>query len=518
MNFDLTQLLQQGPVRELLLNQVTKHLGVTNETGGNLLTKGLSMILGGMSHKASSTEGANSLFNLIRNTNLQGNPLDILMGKADTTAVNTNSSNLLELGKNLLPSLFGDRADVVTNHLATSTNTSPAAAKGILGMLLPIIFSFFKDKISSGLGLSNFTNLLAEQTRAASTHLDAGALGALGFANKSFSDVLSNVAKVGTVATAATAAHTATAKTATTTTRTEPAKSSGLSKWLIGAGILLAALFGIKSCSDKGTTATAPAPAAQTAAQAPATESVKVTEGLGDLAWTKTDKDLTVSGTVQNEGIKANILDAFKGLAAGLPLVDKLTVDAKADKFSFDNFAGLANLFKDFPGVNGAFADKVFNLMGEVNSQEAKTSLVEKAKALLGNLFTINADKVNVNEPEAEVLADMSLSKLDLDIMFATASSDISPRYFRRLNALAQYIVENKRTGEIAGYTDNVGDAAANQKLSEERANAVRNYLIKQGVPAESLTAIGYGQENPVADNSTEEGRTKNRRIEFNVR
>lgn len=642
MNFDLTQLLQQGPVRELLLNQVTKHLGVTNETGGNLLTKGLSMILGGMSHKASSTEGANSLINLIRNTNLQGNPLDILMGK--TNADSTNGFNLLEVGKNLLPSLFGDRTDVVTNHLATSTDTSPAAAKGILGMLLPIIFSFFKDKISSGLGLSNFTNLLAEQTRAASTNLDAGALGALGFANKSFSDVLSNVAKVGTVATAA---HTATAKTATTTTtRTEPAKSPGLSKWLIGAGIVLAALFGIKSCSDKGTTATAPTPAAQTATQAPAAESVKVTEGLGNLAWEKTDKDLTVSGTVQNDGIKANILDAFKGLASGLPLVDKLTVDAKADKFSFDNFAGLANLFKDFPGVNGAFAnkvfnlmgtvnsedaktnlvakakevlgnafsvnadkvdvkaaeaakvseglgdfawlktdkdltvsgtvqnegikanildafkglaaglplvdkltvdakadkfsfdnfaglanlfkefpgvngsfaDKVFNLIGEVNSEDAKTGLVEKAKALLGSLFTINADKVSVNEPEAEVIADMSLSKLDLDIMFATASSDISPRYFRRLNALAQYIVENKRTGEIAGYTDNVGDAAANQKLSEERANAVRNYLIKQGVPAESLTAIGYGQENPIADNSTEEGRTKNRRIEFNVR
>lgn len=223
----------------------------------------------------------------------------------------------------------------------------------------------------------------------------------------------------------------------------------------------------------------------------------------------KTDKDLTVSGTVQNDGIKANILDAFKGLAAGLPLVDKLMVDAKADKFSFNNFSGLADLFKDFPGVNGSFADKVFNLIGEVTSEDAKTSLVEKAKALLGNLFTVNADKVNVNEPEAEVLADMSLSTLDLDIMFATASSEINPRYFRRLNALAQYFVENKRTGEISGYTDNVGDAAANQQLSEQRAKSVRDYLIKQGVPAESLTAVGYGQDNPVADNSTEEGRKK---------
>lgn len=516
MNFDLNQLLQQGPVREFLLNQVGKQLGVTNETGGNLLTKGLSLILGGMSQKASSTEGASSLFNLIRNTNLQGNPLDILMGKSDVTTNSNNLNNLFELGKNILPSLFGDRTDVVTSHLATSTNTSPAASKGILGLLLPIVFSFFKDKISSGFGLSNFTNLLAEQTRAVSTELDTGALTALGFANNSFSDVLSDVAKVGTVSAAA--AHTATARpasTTTTTVKTEPAKSSSLSKWLIGAGIVLAALFGIKSCSDKGSTTTANAPAVQTTSAA---EAVKVSDGLGNLAWEKTDKDLTVSGTVQNDGIKANILDAFKGLAAGLPLVDKLTVDAEADKFSFNNFSGLADLFKDFPGVDGAFADKVFNLLGEVNSEDAKTSLVEKAKALLGNLFTVNADKVNVNEPEAGVLTDMSLSKLDLDIMFATASSEINPRYFHRLNALAQYFVENKRAGEISGYTDNVGDAAANQQLSEQRAKSVRDYLIKQGVPAESLTAVGYGQDNPVADNNTEEGRKKNRRIEFNVR
>lgn len=121
-------------------------------------------------------------------------------------------------------------------------------------------------------------------------------------------------------------------------------------------------------------------------------------------------------------------------------------------------------------------------------------------------------------EPEASVISDMSLSKLDLDIVFKTGSSEISPRYFNRLNALAKYLIENKRGGEIAGYTDNTGDAAANKQLSEVRAAAIREYLVKAGVPAESLTAVGYGQENPVADNSTEEGRTKNRRIEFNAR
>ncbi len=109
----------------------------------------------------------------------------------------------------------------------------------------------------------------------------------------------------------------------------------------------------------------------------------------------------------------------------------------------------------------------------------------------------------------------MSLEKLDLNIVFDTGSSEIKQRYNRRLNAFAHYLVENKRAGEIAGYTDNVGDAAANQKLSEERANSVRNYLIAQGVPADQLVAVGYGQEQPIADNGTAEGRAQNRRIEF---
>ena len=86
------------------------------------------------------------------------------------------------------------------------------------------------------------------------------------------------------------------------------------------------------------------------------------------------------------------------------------------------------------------------------------------------------------------------------------------------LNAFAHYLIENNKSGEIVGHTDNSGDAAMNLRLSEDRANAVRNYLIAQGVNPDSLVAIGYGQERPRADNGTEEGRAQNRRIEFNAR
>ena len=68
--------------------------------------------------------------------------------------------------------------------------------------------------------------------------------------------------------------------------------------------------------------------------------------------------------------------------------------------------------------------------------------------------------------------------------------------------------------GEIDGYTDNVGDAAYNEKLSKERAEAVANYLKSKGVVlGDRFTTKGFGAADPIADNNTEEGRAKNRRV-----
>lgn len=68
---------------------------------------------------------------------------------------------------------------------------------------------------------------------------------------------------------------------------------------------------------------------------------------------------------------------------------------------------------------------------------------------------------------------------------------------------------------EVAGHTDNRGSDDYNMKLSEQRAEAVRNYLISKGIAAERLIAKGYGETKPVADNDTDEGRFKNRRVEL---
>jgi outer membrane protein OmpA-like peptidoglycan-associated protein len=70
---------------------------------------------------------------------------------------------------------------------------------------------------------------------------------------------------------------------------------------------------------------------------------------------------------------------------------------------------------------------------------------------------------------------------------------------------------------KIGGYTDNTGDPAANRQLSQERAEAVRDELIGMGIDASRLTAEGYGEQHPIADNDTAEGRMQNRRVAIHV-
>lgn len=96
---------------------------------------------------------------------------------------------------------------------------------------------------------------------------------------------------------------------------------------------------------------------------------------------------------------------------------------------------------------------------------------------------------------------------------FATGSSEAPPS--EGVNQTGQYLAQNPdKRCRVEGYTDNVGSAASNKALSQSRAESVRSQLIAQGAKPDQVTAIGYGEENPKADNSTAAGRAQNRRVE----
>ncbi len=83
---------------------------------------------------------------------------------------------------------------------------------------------------------------------------------------------------------------------------------------------------------------------------------------------------------------------------------------------------------------------------------------------------------------------------------------------------LPRHSIENRGIAvRIAGHTDSDGSSSYNQGLSERRANSVRDYLVNKGVPANTLTTVGYGEEQPVVPNTSAANKAQNRRIEFTV-
>lgn len=100
-------------------------------------------------------------------------------------------------------------------------------------------------------------------------------------------------------------------------------------------------------------------------------------------------------------------------------------------------------------------------------------------------------------------------------VVFETGSAKLRPESHARLDAVVEYMTHKPSARiQVSGHTDNVGNARTNQRLSEARARAVRDYLVGKGVDGARIEAVGYGDERPVASNDTEEGRQQNRRIE----
>ncbi|HQQ64370.1 MAG TPA: OmpA family protein [Pseudomonadales bacterium] len=136
-----------------------------------------------------------------------------------------------------------------------------------------------------------------------------------------------------------------------------------------------------------------------------------------------------------------------------------------------------------------------------------------------------------MDKQEAELKQQMQGSGVDVqrngdslniilpgNITFATNQSTIQPSFQSTLNQLASSLVKYPdSTIQITGYTDSTGNLAYNNQLSEQRAMAVSMYLTRAGVASNRIQSTGAGPSNPVADNSTPDGRAQNRRVEIQV-
>jgi outer membrane protein OmpA-like peptidoglycan-associated protein len=142
-----------------------------------------------------------------------------------------------------------------------------------------------------------------------------------------------------------------------------------------------------------------------------------------------------------------------------------------------------------------------------------------------GYLFHSENFDIPVSGTYQEIEKNIALNKIAAgskiilnNIFFDTGKSDLRKESTNELERLLQLMNEVLTLKiEISGHTDNVGSADYNKGLSEARAKSVVDYLIKKGIDKERMVFKGYGFTQPIADNSTEEGRQLNRRTEFKI-
>jgi OmpA-OmpF porin, OOP family len=104
------------------------------------------------------------------------------------------------------------------------------------------------------------------------------------------------------------------------------------------------------------------------------------------------------------------------------------------------------------------------------------------------------------------------------NVFFDTGKSTLRKESFASLDELVEALrIKPALVIEVAGHTDNVGTPESNLKLSSDRADAVRDYLVRRGIAEKRVTAKGYGETQPVADNDTDKGRQENRRTEVRI-
>ncbi len=124
----------------------------------------------------------------------------------------------------------------------------------------------------------------------------------------------------------------------------------------------------------------------------------------------------------------------------------------------------------------------------------------------------IKETKVVVTEADRKVVEE-AIKNLEFDL----GKSTIRAKSYTTLNKVAELLVEKNFSLKLAGHTDNTGSMALNLRLSKERAEAIKAYLVSQGANASRIEATGYGPNQPIASNKTAEGRQSNRRVEFSL-
>jgi len=195
------------------------------------------------------------------------------------------------------------------------------------------------------------------------------------------------------------------------------------------------------------------------------------------------------------------------GIGAKVPFTDAIALKVESVYMLKNNNSRLNSNLALLAGINFAFGPK---------AQPAAAPKVAPAPVVAPEPVKQEVTKAVALEKVMEVkAAEVCPPKINLHINFKFDSAEIEQESVGRVNKFADFLkCTPDYKAKIIGHTDSIGSEAYNQKLSQKRADAVRNMIIKDGVPSDKITTSAKGETEPIATNKTDEGRAENRRIE----
>ena len=225
---------------------------------------------------------------------------------------------------------------------------------------------------------------------------------------------------------------------------------------------------------------------------------------------------VVVAGVVPDEATRVAVVSRLRELYGAERVVDQLTLGSVVAPPQWGQHVHrlLSPSLKQVSHGQLSVQGQTIELKGEVGNEAQRQQIVSDMAQSLNPTYSVrNGLRVAVRE---QAVVDQALANRIVE--FEPGSAVLRPEGQLILNEMATALAQLRgRRIELIGHTDSLGGRPANISLSLARAQAVKAHLVARGLPADSLSTSGMGPDQPLGSNATEEGRARNRRIEFRV-